>query len=249
MSKKINIEQIKDEAKGSVKEEQSWLLTYADMMTLLFAFFVLLFSMSSPDPVKYAQLKEAMGKEMGITASSLVQNQNEIEQTLEEIIENLNIKKFAKTTRDIRGVALEIDGDICFESGETKMNEELFLILDAIALDVLSNQNDNRGIEVEGHSDAIPVSGDLKEKYADNRELSSVRASRVVSYLEEQGIKKSRLKAIGYGENWPYGIQWYQYKTNKIDGVEITSDIIAKYNNTPEKRKTNRRIKIVFTNN
>jgi len=99
------------------------------------------------------------------------------------------------------------------------------------------------------YSDAIPVSGDLKEKYADNRELSSVRASRVVSYLEEQGIKKSRLKAIGYGENWPYGIQWYQYKTNKIDGVEITSAIIAKYNNTPEKRKTNRRIKIVFTNN
>ena len=249
MSKKINIEQIKDEAKGSIKEEQSWLLTYADMMTLLFAFFVLLFSMSSPDPVKYAQLKEAMGKEMGVISSNVIQNQNEIEETLEEIIENLNIKKFAKTTRDIRGVALEIDGDICFESGEAKMNEELFLILDAIAQNVLSNSKDNRGIEVEGHSDSIPISGEIKEKYADNRELSSVRASRVVSYLEGQGIKKNRLKAIGYGENWPYSIQWYQYKTNKIDGVEITSDIIAKYNDTPKERKTNRRIKIVFTNN
>lgn len=249
MSNKINIEQIKDEAKGSIKEEQSWLLTYADMMTLLFAFFVLLFSMSSPDPVKYAQLKEAMGKEMGVLPSHLVQNQNEIENTLEEIIENLNIENFAKTTRDIRGVALEIDGDICFESGEAIMNKDLNAILNAISKEVLDNPNDNRGIEVEGHSDSIPIKGDLKKKYADNRELSSVRASRVVSYLEGRGIKKNRLKAIGYGENWPYGIKWYQYKTNIIDGLEITAKTISKYNDTPEKRKTNRRIKIVFTNN
>ena len=58
MMNKNQVEQVVDEAVGSVKEEQSWLLTYADMMTLLFAFFVLLFSLSSPDPVKVSQLKD-----------------------------------------------------------------------------------------------------------------------------------------------------------------------------------------------
>ena len=117
MSSKINIEQIKEDAKGSVKEEQTWLLTYADMMTLLFAFFVLLFSMSSPDPVKMAQLQEAMAEEMGFSQAAAVQNQSQIEDALEEIIDSLEIDGFAQTTRDTRGVALEIDGDLCYDPG------------------------------------------------------------------------------------------------------------------------------------
>ena len=61
MMNKNEVEQVVDEAVGSIKEEQSWLLTYADMMTLLFAFFVLLFSLSSPDPVKISKMQDGMG--------------------------------------------------------------------------------------------------------------------------------------------------------------------------------------------
>ena len=61
MMNKNQIEKEIDEAVGSIKEEQSWLLTYADMMTLLFAFFVLLFSLSTIDPVKISQLQDGMG--------------------------------------------------------------------------------------------------------------------------------------------------------------------------------------------
>ena len=53
----LDFEEKKEEAGGG------WLTTYADMMTLLFAFFVLLYSMSSPDPVKMAQIQDAMEKE------------------------------------------------------------------------------------------------------------------------------------------------------------------------------------------
>ena len=64
------------------KEEpkQEWLLTYADMMTLLFAFFVMMYSMSSPDPVKMSQIQDAMQKEAG--KEGTIQSQNEIKQEI-----------------------------------------------------------------------------------------------------------------------------------------------------------------------
>ena len=241
MSKKINIQQIKDEAKSSIREEQSWLLTYADMMTLLFAFFVLLFSMSSPDPVKMSQLQEAMAEEMGISQAAAVQSQSKIEEVLEEIIDSLEIEGFAQTTRDTRGVALEIEGDLCYNSGLAEMNQELESILNVVAQNILSNTSDTRTIEVEGHSDSDPIPKKLQEKYSDNRELSSVRASRVVTYLEGRGVEIKRLKAVGYGSEWPYGLTHYEFKYDKID--------VAQYNLTKEQKKKNRRIKIVFTNN
>ena len=74
------VEQQIDEALGSIKEEQSWLLTYADMMTLLFAFFVLLFSLSTIDPVKISQLQDGMGDQPELKSF------NEITEDFKEII-------------------------------------------------------------------------------------------------------------------------------------------------------------------
>ena len=116
---KENIEQQIDEAVGSIKEEQSWLLTYADMMTLLFAFFVLLFSMSTIDPVKISQLQDGMGDKPELKSF------NEITKEFEEIIEELDIEDQAKVSRDPRGITLEIDGDICFQSASTKLHDNL----------------------------------------------------------------------------------------------------------------------------
>ena len=106
MMNKNQVEQVVDEAVGSIKEEQSWLLTYADMMTLLFAFFVLLFSLSSPDPVKISQMKDGMGDQPELKSF------NAVTEDFEDIIEELGIEEKAKVGADPRGVTLEIDGDI-----------------------------------------------------------------------------------------------------------------------------------------
>ena len=79
-----------NENKGSspieAKEEpkQAWLLTYADMMTLLFAFFVMMYSMSSPDPVKISQIQDAMQKEAGLEGT--IKSQYEIKLEFESIV-------------------------------------------------------------------------------------------------------------------------------------------------------------------
>ena len=56
-------------------------------------------------------------------------------------------------------------------------------------------------LRVDGHTDAVPLSG--TGKYKDNWELSSGRATSVVKYLVENGVPASRLVAAGFGENQP----------------------------------------------
>ena len=79
--------------------KQEWLTTYADMMTLLFAFFVLLYSMSSPDPVKMSQIEDAMKKEAGFDGT--LKSISEVQSEFQEIVEELNIEK---TNNNIRAV-------------------------------------------------------------------------------------------------------------------------------------------------
>ena len=119
----ININQIQEEAKAEIKEEQPWLLTYADMMTLLFAFFVLLFSMSSPDPVKMSQMQDAMEKASGKPGS--LQSLSDIKQELEKIVNELNLETTTNVFSDPRGLILEMDGDICFLSGSVSILKDM----------------------------------------------------------------------------------------------------------------------------
>ena len=238
MMNKNQVEQVVDEAVGSVKEEQSWLLTYADMMTLLFAFFVLLFSLSSPDPVKVSQLKDGMGDQPELKSF------NAVTEDFEDIIEDLGIENKAKVGADPRGVTLEIDGDICFESGSTTIHSTLAEVLNQASSKVFAQQDDFRLIVVEGHTDSDNIPKSLQKIYPSNWELSSARASKVVNYLIDIGVNSGKLQASGYADRWPASLSWYDVRSGKV-----TDSIIAENNKTIDQKKSNRRIKIVFTNN
>ena len=226
------------------KEEpkQEWLLTYADMMTLLFAFFVMMYSMSSPDPVKMSQIQDAMQKEAG--KEGTIQSQNEIKQEFEEIVEKLDIVNVANVIEDPRGVALEMDGDICFSSGSTNIKPTLKAVLNTAAEKILSNTKDYRMVIIEGHTDNAPIPEQLKKIYPTNWELSAARASNVVNYLIKKSVNSGRLQASGYADRWPAGVSWYDVRSGKVN-----DKIIREQNATKSQMQKNRRIKIVFTNN
>jgi len=235
---KNEVEQVVDEAVGSIKEEQSWLLTYADMMTLLFAFFVLLFSLSSPDPVKISQMQDGMGDQPELKSF------NAVTQEFEDIIDELNIAEKAKVSADPRGVTLEIDGDICFESGSTILHKTLADILNKASEQVFAQQDDYRLIIVEGHTDSDPIPKSLQPIFPTNWELSSARASKVVNYLIDIGVNSGKLQASGYADRWPASLSWFDVRSGKVN-----ASVIAENNKTVEQKKSNRRIKIVFSKN
>ena len=238
MSSKHKTEQEIEEAVSSIKEEQSWLLTYADMMTLLFAFFVLLFSLSTIDPVKVSQLQDGMGDKPELKSF------NEITKEFEEIIEELNIEDQAKVSRDPRGITLEIDGDICFQSASTKLHNTLRQVLDLAAQNILAASGDPRLITVEGHTDSDPIPKELKNIFPTNWELSSARASKVVNYLIDIGVNSGKLQASGYADRWPANLSWYDVRSGQVNDA-----VILENNKTEAQKESNRRIKIVFSQN
>ena len=220
---------------------QEWLTTYADMMTLLFAFFVLLYSMSSPDPVKISQIEDAMKKEPGFDGT--LKSLSDIQKGFQEIVEDLNIQKTTNIISDPRGVAIEMDGDICFQSASTEIKSTLQQILDSAAKKILSNKDDFRMVIIEGHTDADKIPEKLQNFYPTNWELSAARASNVVNYLISRGVNSGRMQAAGYADRWPAEASWYDVRSGKI-----TDKTIQKYNLTEQQKRKNRRIKIVFTN-
>ncbi len=108
---------------------------------------------------------------------------------------------------------------VLFPSGSTKIEKGGEDALGKIA-DVIKNYADKR-VVIEGHTDNVPVGGALKTKYPTNWELSAARATTVARFLAEKGVDPKRMAAIGFGEYRP-----------------------VNSNDTPEGRKTNRRIEI-----
>ena len=223
-----------------------WMQTFADMMTLLFAFFVLLYSMSSPDPVKYAAFANSQATKIGGSTDQPLEfeplkDQSQIKQELEELIENMDLEGKAKVSQDPRGVALELDGEICFGSGSVILKDDLKNTLDNAVLELMQNPDDLRSILVEGHTDNVPPMGAIKEKYPTNWELSSARAANVVNYLIYKGVMSGRLTASGYADRWPTGATWSEVRSGDVDDNYILS-----VNEDINQRAKNRRIKIIF---
>jgi chemotaxis protein MotB len=91
---------------------------------------------------------------------------------------------------------------IIFPSGSTDISKDGKLVLDKV-ISILKDIKDKR-IQVEGHTDNVPIVSALKKRYPTNWELSTARATEVVRYLQEQGgLDAKLLSATGYSEYQP----------------------------------------------
>ena len=228
-----------------------WMGTFADMMTLLMCFFVLLFAMSSLDPVKMQMMQDSAQKRLGVKVDGPggakvkkrpLDNELSIKKKLKKIVEEMDIDEQAKVVQDPRGMAIEFDGSVCFGSGSIKLKPEIKRILDRV-MDDLNHPTDLRPILVEGHSDnQNPVVGSATwKKYPTNWHLSTARAGQVTEYLIQQNVKAGRLVSGGYADQWPAKASYVHRRMGKIDKAYIDQA-----NVTSEDRQANRRIKIVF---
>ncbi len=224
------------------QDQASWLVVFADMMTLLLVFFILLYTLSSFETGKYktaiSKIKTQLENDSELTAFTELMELPENLDTqivIEDITglrsrkENLvkDIKKFAaiggKTndiaTHVLKGkIIVRIKGSALFKSGKADLNKNAIPVLDEIIKVLFDYPEYN--INIQGHTDDVPIS---TKEFPSNWELSAIRATSILKHLIKRGIKPERLTATGYGKIMP---------------------IMA--NDTKEHRALNRRVEFVL---
>jgi len=223
-----------------------WLLTYADMLTLLFALFVILFSMAQVDQEKLRAMAMALGNAFGVKGQTsvlaaaattdtkpVIMQESQVQlTTIREKVQKWMLQQ--KLEREIkvrfneRGLVISLMTDkILFESGSSILLPRTQRVLSDIA-EILKEVTNP--VVVEGHTDDTPITNpSVKRKYNDNWDLSTSRAVNVLKYMIRKGISPDRLSAAGYGAFKPLVPNIddiTRAKNRRIDIVVLKADLI-----------------------
>lgn len=225
-----------------------WLISYADFITLLFAFFVVMYSISSVNEGKYKTFSDSLSTAFTSRPSSASTNiaPNQQEQMLKALVDRRTarlgvqqrrIQERMKTLENgISQVMLPMINQNLVSVSQNKRGvvidisaSSLFKTGDATlqpgALDVLREvsvvlSKEELPIEVEGHTDDVPIK---TAQFPSNWELSSARASSVARMLIDNGVPAKNLAVVGLASNQPLAP-----------------------NDSPENRARNRRVTITI---
>ena len=211
-------EKKKPEEEDDAPSSPAWMATFADMMTLLMCFFILILSFSSMELDKF---KMAMGSLQGALGTLGVQKKllpdqswfSPNTQNTDQIKENSILDHIEKMRKQIKKEGLEdkisieeeggevyiqMKDDMMFHSGKAELKPTYFNLLSLIAKTFLA---DAKQIRIEGHTDNIPIQ---TKEYQSNWELSIQRALNVVRYfVNHENIHPAKLIIAGYGEHKP----------------------------------------------
>lgn len=176
------------------EESEPWILSYADMITLMFAFFVLLFSMSTLDLVKFEAVSKFFSEDPKRMTSE------DLQQTMDKLIKSEKLEESVNANMTSKGVEISFKDKLLFDSGKADVKSVASPVLMKIAQTLNDAKLSDRKIIIEGHTDSVPIK---TAEFPSNWELSGGRASAVVRFFVEQGLKKERFEAIGYADTHP----------------------------------------------
>jgi chemotaxis protein MotB len=207
---------------GGHENAERWLLTYADLITLLMVFFVVLYSMSSADSSKFKAISTALQQAFNIdvlkgqSATSIVDataaappvdnliNDAQVPQVsrlqskVQAVVDGVAQAPDVSVSIDKEGVVIRLSGSYLFDSGRAELKPNSLTILDAISAELRLAANDLR---IDGHTDSTPIDS---PRYPTNWELSAARALAVTRYFSEtDDLRSGRLMAAGFGEFRP----------------------------------------------
>lgn len=231
---------------------ESWLLPYADMLTLLLALFIVLFAMSSLDAIKFRDLAQSLSgvfnNGSGVLDYPSVEEQIVVEETstrpnsklneaaamaeleelialqkqIDEYIRSHNLENRLTTNLSGEGLKITILDNALFDSGSAEVKQDARQL--GVEISKFISSDPPRHVTISGHTDNVPIHN---AQYSSNWHLSVMRAINFMEVLlGNKALEPDFLSAKGYGEYRP----------------------IAD-NDTPENRAKNRRVEVLITPN
>ncbi|MFW2539157.1 MULTISPECIES: OmpA family protein [unclassified Legionella] len=195
------------------EDTHRWMVSYADFITLLFAFFVVMYAISSVNVSKYKSLAEGMhsaftkkGKHQSVAE---IASRKEAKSALENPIQEKDqFNELIKALSDLQDsdyhmnpqdgwIELDIKAGALFDSGSADLRPIAVVKLMQLA-DVIRKLP--YPIALEGYTDNVPIN---TPQYPSNWELSSARAASVARCLTTFGVDQSRITVTGFGEQYP----------------------------------------------
>ena len=220
---------------------ERWLVSYADFITLLFAFFVVMYALSTVSEGKYRVLSDSLVsafrsrfvepaippaqpfsggmhlRKIARPGETRREQMRGIAQDILRVLGTLVRDGQVKVSQSNRGISVEINASVLFASGQAHLRPDSGRTLREVATVIAAT---GHPIEVEGYADNAPIS---TAQFPSNWELSAARASSVVRLFIDGGVAEQRLRVIGYGPNRPVAA-----------------------NDTPEGRARNRRVAVMI---
>ena len=192
-----------------------WLVTYSDVITLLMAFFVMMFSVSKVDPANFEMIKTAMTEH--VAKMPVTKPFNTLFDNMKQELAEGEAKNQVKVRRIPRGILLEFTSAVMFDPGSATLRPEVLPTIKKFAGDIKGLSVKSYNVVIEGHTDS-----DGSREY--NQKLSEVRSTMVREGLVQsyEFITQGMVESIGYGEEHP-----------------IVENI------SPENKALNRRIEII----
>lgn len=220
-------------AEAPVHEEENWMMTYLDVVTLLLMMLVVMLAFANPSSGPSKAKAAAVAGAVADPLSSILPpvplpvpravksapsdgKKDEAEKTSSPHLSDLG--EGIQVVRGQRSVSFRISSEVMFASGESALTPAGQALMDRL-LPVFNKVPDHT-IVVAGHTDNVPIQ---TARFPSNWELAAGRAASVVRHLETRGLNPTRLLAVGYGDTHPLAA-----------------------NGTPEGRMANRRVEITM---
>ncbi len=205
-------------------EDQEWLLTYSDMITLLLAFFAMLIAVSYVDLNLWEQMKQGLRSE--ITKQEDVRTPlAEVKADLDQLLAIEKAQGTVDITLDRDGIKLFFSSSSFYNSGEAQLLPTGAAIIDKVTQAMTALDFYKFNVDVEGHTDNVPINTPI---FPSNWELSVARASGVVKYFIEDGIEADRLKASGYADTKPVVPHVDEQGQNIIENRALNRRIVVR---------------------
>jgi chemotaxis protein MotB len=202
------------------ENHERYLITYADLITLLLVFFIVLYAGSQEDSKKFAILAEGLRSAFknvsmeggggnsplfvgsGATnaggMSQEAQDFESITAIIQRVAQERGVADRISLRMEADRIIIGLTSDLLFASGSAQLRPSAGPVLDAVAEALRGKANE---IRIEGHTDNVPIN---TAEFNSNWELSGARATAVLRRLVEEGrLPPERLFAAAYGDARP----------------------------------------------